>query len=276
MTETVGFIGIGQMGLPMAKNLKEAGYTIASFGRSQGTKDRIKEAGFELKESNTEVAQAADEFIFTIVNTEEQMRDVLFGETGIAQSGREDLTVILSSTLGPSPVQEIAQEAEKYDIEIIDAPVSGGEWGAQEGSLTFMASGAKERLQKMRPYFEAMGENIFELGDAPGMGQAAKVTNNLILFANLTALVEGLNLGEQYGIHADQMREFIKVSTGNSYVNENFENILSWGNDETMGTAKKDLMAAITAALDIQEEVPLTGLTLNRLEEVKVFLQNHQ
>lgn len=276
LAETVGFIGIGEMGLPMAKNLKEGGYNIVSFGRSQGTKNRIKEAGFELKKSNTEVAEATDGLIFSIVNTEDQMRDVLFGKTGIAQAGRDDLTVVLASTLGPTPVEELTKDAEEQAIKIIDAPVSGGEWGAQEASLTFMASGESEILEKVHPYFEFMGENIFELGDKPGMGQAAKITNNLLLFVNLAALTEGLNYGEKYGIDIDKMREFIRVSTGNSYVNENFENILGWGNDETMTTAKKDLLAAVTAALEIQEELPLTGLTLNRLEEVKIFLQNHQ
>jgi len=147
---------------------------------------------------------------------------VILGADGLLSANPKELTIIVMSTLDPDTMNELGQRVEKGgDVKLIAAAVSGGATGAQDGTLSIMTSGPEERVALARPYFDAVGSNVFYYGSQPGNSQAAKLVNNLILGITMNAVAEGLKFGAQYNLLRDELLNLFKVSTSDSWVARN-------------------------------------------------------
>ncbi len=214
--EKIGFIGLGIMGLPMAKNLLKAGFDLAFYARRAEVIEEMEEAGARAVDSSRAVAEQTD-IIITIVTADPQVRDVVLGPDGVLEGASAGKLIVDMSTISPLTIQEIAAEAARKGVRVVDAPVSGGDTGAIAGTLTIIAGGAAEDVERCRPLFEAMGneENIFHVGPL-GVGQAVKIVNQVIGGVNMAMIAEGLCLGIKAGADPEVMRQVISVSSGNS------------------------------------------------------------
>ena len=211
----IGFIGLGNMGKPMAKNLCKAGYSLI-------VNDLNREAVAELvamgaQEAQTPAALAKNvDILITMLPNEAIVRQVIMGETGILQGAAEGLCLIDMSSVSPEFSRQMAANAEKQGLAYMDAPVSGGVNGAEGGRLTIMAGGKESVIQKCRPVLEVLGEKIYEVG-AIGSGDAVKMINNMLLAVNMAAAAEAFVLGQKIGLDPQKMLDIIGESSGSSY-----------------------------------------------------------
>ena len=212
--ERVGFIGLGTMGLPMAKNLKKAGFDLCVHARRPEPVKEMTALGARSLPSPKEVGQNSD-IVITIVTADPQVDEVILGENGLLWGMKEGGIIVDMSTISPMTIRKISKTASERDIKVVDAPVSGGDVGAEAGTLTIIAGGDKEDVERCRPLFEAMGENIFHVGGV-GTGQIVKIVNQLIGGITMAAIGEGLVLGAKAGADPKVMRQVISVSSGNS------------------------------------------------------------
>ena len=214
--EKIGFIGLGIMGKPMAKNLVKAGYELTFYARRSEVIEEMEAEGATGVGSPKAVAEATD-IVVTIVTADAEVREVVSGPEGVLEGACEGQLVVDMSTISPLTIQEIAGAAAEQGVRVMDAPVSGGDTGAIAGTLTIIAGGAAEDFERCQGIFKAMGkeENIFHVGPV-GVGQTVKIINQLIGGINIAAISEGLVLGIRAGADPEVMRQVIGVSSGNS------------------------------------------------------------
>jgi 2-hydroxy-3-oxopropionate reductase len=205
MTTKVGFIGLGIMGRPMALNLKKAGHAVWAHGRRPVTMQVLTEAGCTGCASAAEVAANAD-IIFVMVSDTPDVEQVLFGEHGIVHRARAGQTVVDMSTISPVATREFAQRLQAKGVEMLDAPVSGGEVGAVNATLSIMVGGKKAAFEKIKPLFECMGKNIVHVGDH-GAGQVAKACNQIVVGVTIEAVSEALTFARKNGVDAAKVRD---------------------------------------------------------------------
>jgi len=214
--EKIGFIGLGIMGKPMAKNLLKAGFDLKFYARRPEVDAEMKKEGATSVSSPKAVAEAAD-IVITIVTADAQVREVLLGDDGVLAGASAGKLVVDMSTISPLTIREVAEAAEGKGVQVMDAPVSGGDTGAIAGTLTIIAGGSDENFARCGGIFKAMGneENIFHVGPV-GAGQTVKIVNQMIGAANLAMISEGLTLGVKAGARPEMMEKVIGVSSGNS------------------------------------------------------------
>jgi 3-hydroxyisobutyrate dehydrogenase-like beta-hydroxyacid dehydrogenase len=265
----VGFVGLGEMGLPMAANLVKAGWHVVAFDI---VAERLREAerlGAQAASSCREVARAADGIVVSIVRTLPQTETVLFGDEGLAAAHRLGLHVVVMSTLDPGAIMDLADRAAAESMTVIDAPVSGGKAGAEAGTLAIMLAGAPEATERVRAVLECFGRNLFVLGERPGMGQAAKLANQIMLSATMLGVAEGLTLARAFGLDASQVLPIIAASTGNSWAVQNWEIARRWWEHYAPGTTldvlHKDLRSVASAATRLQLRLPVSTTVLEAL-----------
>ncbi len=198
----VGFIGLGVMGKPMAKNLVRGGHEVSVISRSQGPVQELVEAGATRASSISEMT-AASEVVVTMLPGPVELRQVALGEGGIVANGWPGMVFVDMSTVDPDLVVEIGTRCRANDIHFLDAPVSGGESGAIDGTLSVMAGGSGEALELARPVFDAMASSVRLIGPV-GAGQLTKAVNQTILVSSLVAISEGIVLLEKAGVDIDQ------------------------------------------------------------------------
>ncbi|MBI2867814.1 MAG: NAD(P)-dependent oxidoreductase [Chloroflexi bacterium] len=261
----VGFIGLGSMGKPMAKRLVAAGFPLTVCGHTRREPvEEMKMLGAKEVKTPKEVAQAS-EVIITMVRDDAQTEKVIRGEAGVMDGIKSGSAIIIMSTVSATLCQQIAGEASTKGVAVLDSPVSGGTPAAEAGTLTFMVGGSEGVLSDCRPVLEAMGKNIFHLGDL-GMGQAAKLANNTIALANVFVATEGLSLGTRAGIKQERLLELIRVSTGNSWVIQHWELIASLKKAHRPGGSLdmmyKDIALALDLAKELHVDLPLAALTM--------------
>ena len=262
MTEDkIGWIGLGSIGLPMARTLRRKGHHITVVGHSRREPVEIMK-----REGASEVSSARDlakncNVLFSLVWDRKQTEEVLFGNGGLWQELTKDHTLVICSTLTPDYCVELAERARgETGAEILDAPVSGLPWAAEAGTLTFMVGGPETAYQRCRRYFEAMGKNIFYTGRS-GSGQAAKLINNLMGRVNLMAAFEGIALAKKAGIQTQTMLEIAKVSTGDSYAVRNWDSVVKFVRASPhVSGAHKDLSYALEYASRLGLRLPIAGL----------------
>ena len=208
----IGFIGLGNMGGPMARNLVKAGHALKVFDLSEKAVAGLVEAGA------TRVVTAADaakdvEFVVTMLPAGEHVRSVYLGDKGLIAVANKGTLFIDSSTIDVPSAREVIAAAEAAGMSMIDAPVSGGVGGAEAGTLTFMVGGADTAFAAAKPVLEKMGKNIFHAGGA-GNGQVAKVCNNMILGISMIAVSEAFALGEKLGLDAQTLFDISSTASG--------------------------------------------------------------
>jgi 3-hydroxyisobutyrate dehydrogenase-like beta-hydroxyacid dehydrogenase len=218
MAVKVGFIGTGNMGLPMAHRLIDHGYSLSVFNRSRNRAISLIERGALTCESAADLASEAS-IVLVCLPTPEVVREVALGSYGIAE-GSEINTYVDLSTTGPRTAAEVSNELGRKGISVIDAPVSGGVAGAERGTLTFMVSGPSDAYQQIQPIFSALGKNIFYIGEKPGLAQMMKLINNLLSATAMIISSEAFVLGAKAGLDAEVMLKVINSSSGRNSATE--------------------------------------------------------
>ena len=204
----VGFIGLGLMGKPMARNLMKAGYPLTVHSRSRGPVDELAAEGAAPADSPKAVAEGVD-VVFTCLPDSPDVEQVVLGPHGIIEGGRSGLTVIDMSTIAPAAAMHIAAELAKQGIRCLDAPVSGGDIGAQQGTLSIMVGGDAAVFQDCLDLFQALGKNIVHVG-ANGAGQVAKACNQIVVVGTMAAMSEALVLATKAGADVTRIIEAIR------------------------------------------------------------------
>jgi 2-hydroxy-3-oxopropionate reductase len=205
VTERIGFIGLGIMGRPMALNLIEAGFGLVVHSRSPGPVDELVAAGAERGTDPEDVASRSDVVITMLPDTPD-VELVLLGERGVAGGIRVGSLLIDMSTIQPLAAKGLAETFERTSVSMLDAPVSGGERGAIEGTLSIMVGGSATAFDRGRPILEVLGSNLVHVGPA-GAGQVAKACNQLVVAATIQAVAEALVLAKKAGVDPAKVRE---------------------------------------------------------------------
>jgi 2-hydroxy-3-oxopropionate reductase len=219
MTEKVGYIGLGIMGRPAALNLLKAGYPVRVWARRDESMAPLVEAGATACASPAGVAAAAD-IIFTNVSDTPDVEEVVLGEKGVIRGAREGAVVVDMSTISPLATRHIAGCLAQQGVELLDAPVSGGERGAIDGTLSFMVGGSAEAFARVRPLFEVMGRNIVHCGDS-GAGQVTKACNQIVITQAIAAVGEAFVFARRNGVDPAKVREALLGGFAGSKVLEN-------------------------------------------------------
>jgi 2-hydroxy-3-oxopropionate reductase len=206
----VGFIGLGIMGRPMSQNLLKAGYDLTVYNRSKGPAEQLASLGARVAESPREAVEGA-EVVITMVTDTPDVEEVILGRNGVIEGARKGLTVIDMSTVSPKATRRIAEELAKAGIDMLDAPVSGGDKGAREGTLTIMVGGPTEAFERCLPILQTMGKKVVHMG-GHGAGQLTKLANQILVACNMMAVCECLVYAKKAGL--DQKRVIDSLSAG--------------------------------------------------------------
>lgn len=218
MAYRVGFIGLGAMGRPMARNLVDAGFALVVHSRSSGPVDELVAAGAERGASPADVARRSDVVITMLPDTPD-VELVLFGQDGVAEAIAAGSLVVDMSTIDPIATRKFAERLSRREVGMLDAPVSGGTVGAEAATLSIMVGGSAEALERARPLFEEMGKTIVHVGDA-GAGQVTKACNQLAIAGALEAVAEALVLARKAGVDPAKVREALMGGFASSRVLE--------------------------------------------------------
>ena len=218
MGSNIVFIGLGNMGLPMAQNLARAGHAVTGFDLMPASVQQFVAAG-GLSSADQAAAIAAADVVITMLPASRHVQGAYFGEAGILAQAKPGALLIDCSTIAPEVAREVAAAALDKGLRMIDAPVSGGTAGAAGGTLTFMVGGAAADLASARPYLEQMGKNIFHAGPS-GSGQTVKICNNMLLGILMIGTSEAIRLGVANGLDPKVVSDVMAKSSGRNWALE--------------------------------------------------------
>ncbi|GAC1340470.1 MAG: 3-hydroxyisobutyrate dehydrogenase [Acetobacteraceae bacterium] len=216
----IGFIGLGRMGLPMARNLAAAGHSVKAYDISTAYHAAATEAGITPC-NRLDDAIADAEFAISMVPTGRHVHEIFLGEQGALTRLPPNALVIDSSTINISEARALHEAALARGIAVLDAPVSGGVMGAEAGTLTFMVGGNAADLERARPVLAGMGRNIFHAGEA-GSGQVAKICNNMMAAVGMIVTSEAFALAKRFGMAPETLRDIVATSTGGCFALTNY------------------------------------------------------
>ncbi len=217
---TVGFVGLGAMGMGMACSLLRVGFTVQGYDINPDAVRRFQEAGGRGAGSVAETARGADVLIIMVVNAE-QAEAVLFGPGKAARHLRPGSVVMLSSTVQPAFARQTARRLAAMGIEMLDAPVSGGTARAAQGQLSIMAAGPPSAFEKAGPVLDALAEHVYRMGEEPGQGSTMKLVNQILAGVHIAAAAEAMAFGARAGIDPHQIYQVICNSAGASFMFQN-------------------------------------------------------
>ena len=268
---TVGFIGLGNMGGPMASNLAKAGHKVKAFDLSEEALKAVVADGAQAAKTAEEAIDGA-EFVVSMLPADRHVKGVYLGDNGLINKLSKDQLVIDCSTISSDTAMFVGEELEKAGIAFIDAPVSGGVGGAKAGTLTFICGGTESNVDRARTVLNDMGKNVFRAGDV-GAGQIAKICNNMLLSVLMVGTSEALQLGKANGLDPKILSEIMLASSGRNWTLEVYnpcpgimENAPS-SNDYQGGflvdLMAKDLGLAQQTALESGAATPMGSLTRN-------------
>jgi 3-hydroxyisobutyrate dehydrogenase-like beta-hydroxyacid dehydrogenase len=212
----LGFVGMGIMGSPMSLNLLEAGHEVTVWNRTKAKCEPSHQAGAKVADTLADVANGA-EIVFLCVSDTPDVEAVIFGEGGLAGSLKPGQTVVDMSTISPEATVEFARKLEAMGVEMLDAPVSGGQKGATEGTLTIMVGGKPGVFALVRPAFDAMGRNIVHCGPH-GFGQRTKAVNQVICALNILAAAEGMLFAKRAGLDLETTHKVVASGAAGSWL----------------------------------------------------------
>lgn len=217
---TLGYIGLGIMGAPMAQNLIKAGYPLVVFNRTAAKAQPLIDAGATLAESPADVVARGASIIFINVTDTPDVQELLFVEQGIAAASPAGTIIVDHSTISPDATRDFAERLSKQGIDLVDAPVSGGDVGAQNGTLSIMVGGKDQAVHRVMPMLQVVGKSIVHLG-GPGLGQACKACNQVAGMVALLGVCEALALAKQSGLEMNKMIEVVSGGAAGSWQLEN-------------------------------------------------------
>ncbi len=256
MATRVAFLGLGLMGRPMSKNLLKAGFPLTVWNRTASRCNELAAAGAQKAASAREAAAAA-EVVFTCVSDPPALESVLWGADGALAGLRQGSVLVDSSTVSPELARRIAAACAERGAEFLDAPITGGTWGAESGELVFMVGGKAEVLERVAPALAAMGKRWFHLGPH-GSGQVIKIATNLILVLQVTALAEALALVRAASVPGEKLAEVMQASMGRSKLID-VKLPMMLADDYTVSFPLRLMLKDVRLALELAEQsrVPL-------------------
>lgn len=261
MHKRVGFIGLGIMGRPMAGHLLKAGYPLTVWNRSSAAVDALVQEGAQAASGPADVARGSD-IVFTMVGDSSDVEQVILGPGGVLAGARPGLVIIDMTTISPEVTRGIAARCGELGVHMLDAPVSGGEKGALEATLSIMVGGEPELFERCRPLLEVLGKTITYVG-SHGMGQTVKLCNQVVCGLNILAAAEGLCLAAKAGVDPRIVLSVITQGAAGSWMLENLGPKMAAGDYAPGFTVKwqiKDLRLALEAAAQL--DLPLPGTAL--------------
>jgi 2-hydroxy-3-oxopropionate reductase len=261
MAEKVGFIGLGIMGKPMAKNLMDAGYELSVHNRSREPVDELAEDGAAAASSPKEVAESSD-VIVTMLPDSPQVEEVVSGEDGVLEGIGEGALLVDMSTISPVVTEELAEKVKERGASMLDAPVSGGDVGAIEGTLSIMVGGSEEDFERAKPLFDVMGKTVTHVGPT-GTGQVTKAANQVVVALTIEAVSEALVLGSKGGVSPEKILDVLSGGlAGNKVMEVKREKFLSHTFDPGFRSElhHKDLGIALAAGREYGVALPVTAI----------------
>ena len=248
----VGLIGVGNMGMGMARNILKAGHELTAYDVRPEPLETLKQEGARPATSPKEVGLSADAVFLMVLNLE-QVKAALLTENGLLAGLKPGSTVICTATIGRSQVMEVGELVASSGMRIVDAPVSGGAPGAAAGTLTMMVAAEKETFAATKPVLEAVGKDIYHVGEEVGMGQTVKSALAVLIGTTYAGIFEALTLAVKAGVAPETLRDVVSTSVvGNFLFRDTTENILArnFKGQSNIGTMHKDLGLAKNMAND--------------------------
>lgn len=261
--ERVGFIGLGIMGQPMAMNIARAGYRLTVYNRTRAKTEPLRAMGAYVAESPREVAERSD-VVIAMLTDGPDVEKILFGERGVVEGSRPGMVFIDMGTNSPDYARSFAERLSRYGVEFLDAPVTGGQKGAIEGTLTIMVGGRYETFKKVEPILRTMGKTIVYVGET-GSGQLMKLLNQIVVAINMVALVEAMALARKAGVDFEKLYQVLSSGAANSFTVQYYMPKIMKKDLEPGFRAshlKKDLRYALELAAKHSVPLPLASLAL--------------
>ncbi|MDI2587590.1 NAD(P)-dependent oxidoreductase [Psychrobacillus sp. NEAU-3TGS] len=269
--DTIGFIGLGNMGLPMTTNLIKAGYTVYGMDVKAEILQKFTELGGKVAKTNAELA-AQTKVIMTSLPTPQVVEAIYTNPGGLIETAAPGTLLIDFSTVDPKLNDDIATLASKHGLHYLGAPVSGGVIGAVQATLTIMVGGTKENYEKALPLLNVLGKNIFLLGDSPSVGTRIKLLNNLMIGFYTKGVAEMLVLAESAGLSLDKVYEILNVSYGQSKIyTRNYAEYMK--NEDyqpgfSIDLLLKDMRLAQQMAVQGEVNLPVTNQLIEEYEQM--------
>jgi 2-hydroxy-3-oxopropionate reductase len=268
--QNIGFIGLGIMGRPMALNLLRAGHSLVVHNRTRAKEEELVSAGASAADSPREVASQCDVLI-TMLPDSPDVEQVYLGEDGVIAGAQAGQLLIDMSSIAPAVAQAVSEAAREVGAEALDAPVSGGDVGARDGTLSIMVGGSDDAFKRAEPLFDVLGKTVVHMGEA-GAGQTAKACNQILVAVTIEAVSEALVLASKAGVDPDRLIEVLSGGlAGNKVMEVRRRNFLS--HDFTPGFKlelhHKDLGIALRTARELGVYVPTTALVDQMLAALK-------
>lgn len=267
----IGFIGLGIMGKPMAKNLLKAGYELVVLDRNKGSVDEIVSAGASAAATPKAVAEQTD-IIITMLPNSPHVKDVILGENGVIEGAKPGTIVADMSSIAPLVSREISSELAKKGIEMLDAPVSGGEPKAIDGTLSVMVGGKKEIFETCYPILKAMAGSVVLTGDI-GAGNVTKLANQVIVALNIAAMSEAFVLAAKAGVEPELVYQAIRGGLAGSTVLDAKAPLVmdrKFNPGFRINLHIKDLSNALETSHEIGVPLPLTAAVMEMMQALKV------
>jgi 3-hydroxyisobutyrate dehydrogenase-like beta-hydroxyacid dehydrogenase len=257
----VGIVGLGKMGLPMARHLRKGGFEVAGCDVNDAARKQAAAQGVAVVGSPRDVAAAAD-FVIVVVGFDSEAEQVMLRDDGIAAGAKPGLIVGIASTVAPRTMNKLAAKLDGSGIVLLDMPITRGEWAAEAAKLLTMVGGDAAAYEACRPALQCFADSIFHVGDL-GAGQVGKMVNNLILWACISANHEGFRLAERLGVDKERLREALLQSSAGNWAME------TKPEEAPMPWAEKDMRIVLTEADRLRLSVPLCGVVTEVVKTVK-------
>ncbi len=271
MAEKIGFIGLGIMGKPMAKNLMEAGYELVVHNRSPEKAEELAEEGDATAAGSPREVAAACDIVITMLPDSPDVEAVVAGESGVLEGIRDGALLVDMSTISPVVTEELSEKVREQGASMLDAPVSGGDVGAIEGALSIMVGGSEEDFERARPLFDVMGKATTHVGPI-GAGQVVKACNQIVVALTIEAVSEALVLGSKGGVAPEKLVEALSGGLAGSAVMEAKKEKF-FSHDFEPGFRielhHKDLGIALAAGREYGVSLPVTAIVDQMLEASK-------
>ncbi|MBN2589454.1 MAG: 2-hydroxy-3-oxopropionate reductase [Sedimentisphaerales bacterium] len=271
MMEKIGFIGLGIMGKPMAKNLLKAGYSLTVYDVVPGPVAEVVEAGAQKGTSCKDVASKSD-IVITMLPNSPEVKEAVLGKDGVLDGAKEGMILIDTSSIAPLASQEVSKEAAKKGVIMLDAPVSGGEPKAIDGTLAFMVGGPEDTFNKVKGILDVMGGSVTLVGEI-GSGNTTKLANQIIVALNIAAMSEAMTLATKAGVDPEKVFNAIKGGLAGSTVLNAKMPLALEGNFKPgfrIVLHIKDLQNALDTAHSVGVPVPLSSVAMEIMQALKV------